>query len=297
MILKSGRNIQYCYAALLALWGISMSEDTLENNSYNNIKRISDEELEALWADYLNNRQNKVLRDKLIIQYIYLTKYVVGRIKINLPPTFSIEDIASSGVEGLIDAVEKFTPQKGARFESYALMRIKGNIIDKIRREDIIPRNIRRKIKEIQSTAEELRKKLGRPATSSEIGEQLGLSAEKVNEILAEDTTTVSLYEKKGTQDESVELIDTLEDKRKLPFEMLAEKDTKKELQRALNKLPEREKTILVLYYHENLTLKEIGEAISMSESRVCQLHSQAIMKLRNFLSQNRAERMQMSII
>ena len=90
------------------------------NNSYNNIKRLSDEELEALWKEYFQNRSNKKVRDTLIVQYIYLTRYVVGRVKVSLPPTFSVEDISSYGVEGLIDAIEKYTPDKGARFETYA---------------------------------------------------------------------------------------------------------------------------------------------------------------------------------
>ncbi len=272
--------------------------ETVEFNSYNNIKRVSDEELESLWAEYMRDKSNKALRDKLIVQYIYLTRYVIGRVKINLPPSFSIEDIASYGVEGLIDAVEKFSTDRGARFETYALMRIKGNIIDKIRNQDFLPRNVRKKIKDIKETSERLRKTLGRTPTPSEIGEELGLTADKVNSIMAEDTTITSIYDKKSTADDSIEIIDTIEDENnKLPLEMLEEKDSKKELQMALNKLPEREKVIMVLYYHENMTLREIGEAVDISESRACQLHSQAIMKLRNILSQSRADRLQKSIV
>ena len=119
------------------------------DNSYSNIKRISDQELEELWTKYFQDRSNKKVRDTLIVQYIYLTRYVVGRVKVSLPPTFSIEDISSYGVEGLIDAIEKYTPDKGARFETYALMRIRGNIIDKIRSQDFLPRSARKKIKDV----------------------------------------------------------------------------------------------------------------------------------------------------
>ncbi len=272
--------------------------DTNEFTSYNNIKRISDEELASLWADYMENKQDKSLRDKLIVQYIYLTRYVVGRVKINLPPSFSIEDIASYGVEGLIDAVEKYSLSRGSKFETYALMRIKGNIIDKIRNQDFLPRNVRKKIKEIKETSENLRKKLGRQPTSSEIAEVLGITADKVNAILAEDATITSLYDKKGASDDSLEVIDTIEDESNiLPLDKMELKDSKQELQKALNKLPQREKTILLLYYHENMTLKEIGEIVDVSESRACQLHSQAIMKLRSILSENRSERLQKSIV
>ncbi len=274
-----------------------MSED-LEYNSYNKIKRLSDEELEALWLEYLADKSKKVLRDKLIIQYIYLTRYVIGRIKTNLPQSFSIEDITSYGVEGLIDAIEKYTPDKGARFETYALMRIRGTIIDKIRSQDWIPRSTRKKIKEIKFVAEKLKQSLGRAATTAEIAAAMNVEKEKIEAFLAEETQVGSIYDKKGTSEESVEIIDTIQDENsKNPLEQLVEKDVKNELQTALKRLPERERMIMVLYYHENMTLKEIGDTINVSESRVCQLHAQAIMKLKNILSSSRSDRLKRSIV
>lgn len=270
----------------------------LEYNSYNKIKRLTDGELETLWSEFFRDKSNKKVRDSLIVQYIYLTRYVVGRVKVALPPTFSIEDISSYGVEGLIDAVEKYSPNKGARFETYALMRIRGNIIDKIRSQDFLPRSARKKIKDVKEAQEDLRQKLGRQPTSSEIGEVLGLEKEKIDQILAEDTTITSLYDKKGSSEDSIEIIDTIQDTKSLnPQEEMEEKDVKKELEFALKRLPERERMIMVLYYHENMTLKEIGEAIEVSESRVCQLHAQAIMKLKNILSENRTGRLKKSIV
>src|SRR5574344_1083547 len=165
-----------------------MSQD-LEYNSYSNIKRLSDEELASLWTEYFKDRTNKKTRDTIIVQYIYLTRYVVGRIKVSLPPTFSIEDISSYGVEGLIDAVEKYSPDKGARFETYALMRIRGNIIDKIRSQDFLPRTVRKKIKDVKEAQELLKQKLGRQPTTAEVAEYLGMEKERVDEILSEDTT------------------------------------------------------------------------------------------------------------
>ncbi len=274
-----------------------MSEE-LEYNSYNKIKRLSDEELEKLWHDFLADKSNKKHRDTLIVQYIYLTRYVIGRIKMNLPPTFTLEDITSYGVEGLIDAIEKYTPDKGARFETYALMRIRGCIIDKIRAQDWVPRSTRKKIKEVKLASENLKQKLGRAPTSSEIAETMGIEKEKVEAILADDTQVASLYDKKGASEESVEIIDTIEDGNSVnPLEQLVDKDVKKELQQALRRLPERERMIMVLYYHENMTLKEIGEAICVSESRVCQLHAQAIMKLKNILTSSKTDRMRQSIV
>lgn len=264
--------------------------DSIEYNSYNNIKRLSDDELEKLWMDYLKDKANKKLRDEIIVQYIYLTKYVIGRIKLNLPPNFAIEDITSFGVEGLIDAVEKFSPEKGAHFETYAVMRIRGTIIDKIRSQDWMPRSTRKKIKDVKQASEILKQKFGRAATNEEIAQYMGIEKDKVVSILAEDTSVGSLYEKKYSGDEGIELIDTIEDTNSVsPLDKLEEKDVKNELQAALKKLPERERMVMVLYYHENMTLKEIGESIDVSESRVCQIHAQAIMKLRNILNENRA--------
>ena len=267
-------------------------------SSYSKIKRLTNEELAELWARYFDDHNNKELRDQLIIQYIYLTKYVVGRVKVALPPTFSYEDISSYGVEGLIDAVEKFSQKMGARFETYALVRIRGNIIDKIRSQDFLPRSVRRKIKDVKEAQEELKLKFGRTATNTEIADYLGIEREKVEQILSDDTTVTSIYDKKGSSDGDIEIIDTIQDTRALaPHEEMEEKDVKKELEDALKRLPERERTIMVLYYHENMTLKEIGEAINVSESRISQLHAQAIMKLKNLLSENRSERLKRSII
>lgn len=278
-------------------WDSGMEHD-LDFSSYNKIKRATNEELAEMWSQYFANKSNKALRDELILQYIYLTRYVVGRVKVALPPTFSYEDISSYGVEGLIDAVEKYTPKMGARFETYALVRIRGNIIDKVRSQDFLPRSVRRKIRDVKQAQDELKKQFGRSATNTEIANYLGIEKEKVEQLLADDTSITSIYDKKGSQDGDIEIIDTIEDSHTLaPHEQLEEKDVKKELEMALKRLPERERTIMVLYYHENMTLKEIGDAINISESRVSQLHAQAIMKLKNLLSENRSERLKRSIV
>jgi RNA polymerase sigma factor for flagellar operon FliA len=271
-----------------------------ENNfsSYNNIKRLSDEEIEKVWNDYLADKSNKQLRDILIVQYIYLTRYVVGRVKVALPPTFTFEDISSYGVEGLIDAVEKYSPRTGARFETYALVRIRGNIIDKIRSQDFLPRTVRQKIRSVKEAQEKLKKEYGRAATTSEVANLLGMDTEKVDQILADDTTVTSIYDKKGSGDDSLEIIDTIKDSsHKTPHEEYEEKSVKNQLEESLKRLPERERMVMVLYYHENMTFKEIGETVGISESRVCQIHAQAIMKLKNLLSENRSERLKKSII
>ncbi len=273
-------------------------EQSFDFSSYNNIKRLSEDELGVLWEKYLAERSNKQLRDELIIQYIYLVRYAVGRVRVTLPATISIEDIAGYGVEGLINSIERYSPQKNTRFETYALIRIRGAILDKIRSEDFLPRSLRKKIKDIKQAAENLKQELGRNATTSEIAEYLDMDVEKINQILSEDVTVTSLYEKRGSSDDSMEIIDTIEDSHKPnPQERLEEQTVKNDLQLALQRLPERERIIMVLYYQENMTMKEIGETMNMSESRICQLHAQGIMKLKNILNEKRSIRLQHAII
>jgi len=253
------------------------------------IKKLTDSEIDIIWSQFVKDKTSKEYRDKLIIQYIYLIRYVVGRLRINLPATISTDDIAGYGVEGLIDAIERFVPSRGVRFETYAIMRIRGSIIDKIRSQDWIPRGARRKYKKIQNTILKLQIDLGRLPTSQEIATELGTTKEKVeasiNEL--EGNSIISLHDRRDSSSEgSLEIIDTIVDTKATdPLQELEANDVKKSLSMALAKLPERERMILALYYHENMTLKEIGEAISISESRVCQLHAQAIMKLRKLLN------------
>ena len=271
---------------------------TFDFTSYNNIKRLAEEDLVALWEEYFHDKNNKAARDALIVQYIYLIRYVVGRVKVTLPATISIEDIAGYGVEGLINAIERYSPQKNTRFETYALIRIRGAIIDRIRSQDFLPRSVRKKIKDIKAAQEQLKQELGRMPTTTEVSQFMDMEPEKVTQLLSEDTTMTSIYDKRGNTDDSVEIIDTIQDTNKLnPQEQMEEKNVKQELEKALKRLPERERIIMVLYYQENMTLKEIGETIGMSESRVCQLHAQAIMKLKNILNENRTSRLRQSII
>lgn len=273
-------------------------DQNFDFTSYNNIKRLSEEELTALWGEYFKDKTKKSVRDALIVQYIYLIRYVVGRVKVTLPAAISVEDIAGYGVEGLINAIERYSPQKNTRFETYALIRIRGAIIDRIRAQDFLPRSVRKKIKEIKQAQEQLKQELGRTPTTTEVANLLEMDPEKVNQLLSEDTVMTSIYDKKGSSDDSMEIIDTIQDTNKLnPQEQMEEKNVKQQLEKALRRLPERERVIMVLYYQENMTLKEIGQTLNMSESRVCQLHAQSIMKLKNILNEDRSSRMRQSII
>lgn len=273
-------------------------EQSFDFSSYNNIKRLPENELTELWNKYISDKSDKHSRDALIVQYIYLVRYVVGRVRVTLPATISVEDITGYGVEGLINAVERFSPLKNSRFETYALIRIRGAILDKIRAQDFLPRSVRKKIKDIKQATEILKQELGRTPTTTEIANYLEMDVEKVNQVIAEDVTVTSIYDKRGSSDDSMEIIDTIEDTNKLnPQERMEEKNVKTDLQKALQRLPERERVLMVLYYQENMTMKEIGETLGMSESRVCQLHAQSIMKLKNILNDNRTSRLQQAIV
>ena len=264
-----------------------------------NQRKLSENEIQDLWKEFLIDKTNKKNREALIMQYLPLVKYIVGRMRVNLPSTILTEDIAGYGVEGLISAIDRYSNDKNTKFETYAITRIRGTIIDKIRSQDWIPRGIRKRFKDIQQTSQLLQEKLGRQPSNQEIADQMELPLEKVEEAIAEmsKNSLMSLYDKKGSSEDGVEIIDTIKDDRKAePLEKLEEQDVKKELQQALLRLPEREKVILTLYYHNNMTLKEIGEAIDVSESRVCQLHAQAIVKLKNLLNSN-SQRLKRSII
>ena len=254
-------------------------------------KKMSAEELDNLWAEYVADRANKKLKDILVVQYIYLIKYVVGRIRVSLSDNFASEDITGFGVEGLINAIERYVPDKTARFETYAITRIRGAIIDRIREQDWVPRAVRKQQKEISAISQIMQKELGRMPTDSELAKKTGLPVEKIQEIMknANAGNVISLNATKDKQDQGVEIIDTIQDENQTtPLEKLEAKDSKKDLIRGLSRLPERERMLLTLYYHENMTFGEIGDVLKISESRCCQLHAQAIMKLRNILTTNR---------
>ena len=157
-------------------------EQDIDYLSYSNIKRLSEEELIALWEEYLKDK-NKESRDLLIVQYIYLVRYVVSRVKVSLPATISVEDITGYGVEGLMNAIERFSPQRNTRFETYALIRIRGAILDKIRSQDFLPRSIRRKIKDVKNAIEVLKQEYGRVPTTNEIAEYMDMEPTKITQI------------------------------------------------------------------------------------------------------------------
>jgi RNA polymerase sigma factor FliA len=248
-------------------------------------------ELAHLWTFYKKNAGHKSSRDKLILQYLHLVRYVVARLPISLPSSISPEDLLSYGTIGLMEAIERFEPERGLKFETYAMTRIRGSIIDQLRTQDWIPRGVRKRSRDLQETFARLEETLKRPPTDEELAGALGVTKNRVQTMLAESTHLVlSLDDQLGSSDDggSLSLIDTVVDRNSPdPQGEVENSEMRRRLAEAIGSLPEREKLLIALYYHENMTLKEIGDIICVSESRVCQLHAQAILRLRKRLNQD----------
>lgn len=250
---------------------------------------MTDDRLGGLWQLY-KDEGSKEAREKLILHYASLVKYVAGRMGTGLPPNVETADLISYGVFGLIDALEKFDPGRKIKFETYAISRIKGAIIDELRSLDWVPRSLRHRAKEIEQIFVALENKLRREPTDREVAKELGVSIEEYNEMLTKlsYTSVIALEELwvvGGDKGDRVSLIDSLEDTNitdpSLTFEL---EEMKEILAGAIDRLSEREKMVVALYYYEGLTLKEIGKVLGVTESRVSQLHTKAIIRLRGRL-------------
>lgn len=252
-------------------------------------KTISEAEIRDMWQRYKDNPNNKQLREFLILQYLHLVRYVVNRLPVNLPVSIGQEDLVSFGTLGLIEAFERFDLGRNLKFETYAVSRIRGSIIDQLRYFDWVPRGVRKRAKDLHEASHRLEQQLGRAPNEEELSTELNITPERLKTIVSESNNLlISLDEGRGddSNSNSLSLLDLIEDK-STPDPLAASEsvDLKERLAEAIAKLPERERLLVALYYHENLTLREIGDIINVSESRVCQLHAQAINRLRNFLS------------
>ncbi|MBI6546564.1 MAG: FliA/WhiG family RNA polymerase sigma factor [Cyanobacteria bacterium NC_groundwater_1444_Ag_S-0.65um_54_12] len=240
-----------------------------------------------LWRRFVASGEPKV-REQLILQYAPLVRYVVGRLAVTLPPTIDQEDLYGYGLIGLIQAIEKFSLDRGVKFETYAITRIRGSILDELRSQDWVPRSVRSRTRDIAEAMARLEARLGRTGTEEELAKELGLSNHELAQLLAQATSPfLSLDELVQVSDDgqNITWLDTMVDERPGPAAILEEQEFRAELAKAIDALPEREKILLALYYQEGLTLKEIGMVLKVSESRVCQLHSQAALRLRTWIN------------
>lgn len=225
-------------------------------------------------------------RNEMILQYTPLIKYIAHRLAMRLPPHISIDDLISAGVIGLMDAITKFDPDKKVEFKTYAEFRIRGAMIDELRSMDWVPRSVRQKANQIERAINQLEKKNGRSAEDDEIASAMGISLDAYYEM------TKSLHGLSPLDMEEVQkrfpslsledILDSLVDSEENdPFHQYSLKELKKVLARAIDELTPKEKMVISLYYYEDLTLKEIGEALDLTESRICQIHTKGVLKLR----------------
>ena len=235
------------------------------------------------------------LRNRLVLHYSPLVKYVAGRLSAGLPNSIEQADLVSYGMFGLIDAINKFDPARGNKFETYAMSRIRGSIIDELRTIDWVPRSLRAKARAVEKAYTKLEHELLRTPTDAEVAEELGTTEEELQEVFTqisffglvalEETVSVG-----ADRSESVTLGDTIPDTGLGPVGAFEVEETKQILAQALNRLPEREKIVLTLYYYEGLTLGEIGGILGVTESRICQIHTKAVIQLRSKLAEPQRE-------
>jgi RNA polymerase sigma factor for flagellar operon FliA len=242
-----------------------------------------------LWQEYRQTR-DRALRDRLILTYAPLVKFVAGRLGATLPSHVDEQDLVSYGLLGLIGAIERFDPGREIKFETYAIARIKGAIIDELRSLDWVPRSVRTRAREIERAIAELERTLMRAPTDVEIAEKVGITENELGDSLTEISRTSiaaldELWSPSGSGDQ-ISLIDTIEDQSgPNPEVSLEQTELKEALGEAISRLPEREKLVVTLYYYEELTLREIGEVLGVTESRVSQLHTKAVLRLKARLS------------
>lgn len=249
-----------------------------------------DEELMTRW-DVFKATGDRDAREKLILHYAPLVKYVASRVASGLPSSVDQHDLVSYGMFGLIDALEKFEPGRGNKFETYAIPRIKGAIIDELRAMDWVPRSVRFKARELEKAQADLEAMLKRQPSEEELADRLGMTRSELHEMVSQISfvSVLALDEVVGSgseRGESVALIDTLADKGIDPAWGLESQETRGLLAAAINSLTEREKIVVTLYYFEGLTLAEIGEILGVTESRVCQIHTKAVGGLRGQLTE-----------
>ncbi|MDP9111202.1 MAG: FliA/WhiG family RNA polymerase sigma factor [Candidatus Eremiobacteraeota bacterium] len=232
-------------------------------------------------------------REEIVHKYLHLVKYVAGRISVNLPPNVELNDLINDGILGLIDAIEKYDDARGVKFETYAITRINGAILDALRSLDWVPRAVRQRAREMERVHQELETEFGRAPTSDEMASRMGLTVKEFDQVVqrVRGTAVLSLEEylpnERGYE---IPLVDTLRDDGNDVMSEVESREVRTELVQAVENLPPQERTVIKLYYFEGQTLKEIKGALGVSESRVSQIHAQAVIHLRLRLKELRED-------
>lgn len=245
----------------------------------------SNTSVDDLWLEFVATRDDR-LREHLIVHYVHLVRFVVSRLGIPTTSTLDSEDLMSYGIIGLINAIDRFDPARGIKFEAYATARIKGAVIDQLRALNWMPRSAVSRSRQLEHLLADLEQRLGRPALEEEVAAEVGVTTERYRQMLMEAGTAIlsldaPLAPMRSDEDAS-SLSELLEDiSSPSPSEEAERREQHEQLIAALNHLPPRERKLLALYYDQELTMKEISQVMHVSESRVCQLHSQAVLRLR----------------
>lgn len=243
----------------------------------------------ALWRSFGSN-PSTANRDRLVLHYAPLVKYVAGRIGTGLPAHVDTGDLVQSGIFGLVDAIDRFEPDRGLKFETYAIQRIRGAILDDLRAQDWVPRSVRSRAREVERAMEKLEAKLHRSASDLEVAEELDIPVSELRDLFAQLqlTSVVALDELVSVGRGAGSLAETLPDYHaEDPVAAMEDRENRRQLAEAIAQLGERDRTVVTLYYFESLTLAEIGRVLGVTESRVCQLHTRAVLRLRTKLTES----------
>jgi len=247
------------------------------------------QKLPGLWKQYTESR-DPAIREQLIVEYSYLVKYIAGRLSIYFGQNVEYDDLVGFGVFGLIDAVDKFDVNKGVKFETYASLRIRGAIIDSIREMDWVPRSLRQKNKELEKAYREIENELGHSASDKDVADKMGVSLEEFHKLINNmNLTSIISLEEFLEQNYEIGVEPPAAEVHEQPERHAEIAEIREILGDAIDRLPEKEKKVITLYYFEELTLKEISVIMKVSESRISQLHTKAVLRLRGKLARHRA--------
>lgn len=251
--------------------------------------------IDELWTTFTHER-TQALRDRLVLHYAPMVKYVAGRVGTGLPQHVDAADLVQAGIFGLIDAIDRFEPERGWKFETYAMQRVRGAILDDLRAQDWVPRSVRSKARAVQAALGRLESTLHRSPTDAEVAAEADLTLPELHSLYKEMsmTSVIALDDLVGGDGESggLSAADVLADEHAIdPVAVLESEEARGLLAEAVAGLPERDRTVVSLYYFENLTLAEIGTVLGVTESRICQLHTRAVLRLRTRIAEVTGDR------